>query len=329
MTNILIVGAGGIGERHLRCFQKIGVGRVGIVESHPERRALIASRYQCPSYATWNEAQADGSWTAAVVATPAQTHIPIAIDLLQAGLDLLIEKPLSVSPDRLEELKAFDVKRAIRVAYVYRHMAPVAELKHLLDNGDFGQPLSAQVACGEDFSKARPDYASLYYARHETGGGAIQDVLTHFVNAMDWLVGPAQAIHCLAANRKLKDVSVEDTVSCSIRHAGGCIANYYLSQGQAPEESSFTIHCENGSLRADLTTARVLTFSAGSPEWIPIQFGPFERDDFYIRQAHAFLAAIKGESDPSCTLAEAIHSLQGNIAALASAQTNQLMEIKS
>ena len=52
MTNILIVGAGGIGERHLRCFQKIGVGRVGIVESHPERRALIASRYQCPSYAT-------------------------------------------------------------------------------------------------------------------------------------------------------------------------------------------------------------------------------------------------------------------------------------
>ncbi len=328
MTNLLIVGAGGIGERHLRCFQKI-VERIAIVESHPERRALIAARYQCPSYGSWSEAQADCPWTAAVIATPAQTHIPIAIDLLRSGLDVLIEKPLAVAPDRLDELKSFDATRTIRIAYVYRHMPPVAELKRLLVTGNLGLPLSAQVVCGEDFSKARPDYASLYYARHESGGGAIQDVLTHFVNAMDWLVGPAQAIHCLAANRKLKDVSVEDTVSCSIRHAGGCIATYYLSQGQAPKETSLTIHCENGSLRADLCNARINTFHADDSEWMSTQFGAFERDDFYIRQAHAFLAAIKGESDPSCTLAEAIHSLQSNIAALASAQNGQLMEIKS
>ncbi len=328
MTNLLIVGAGGIGERHLRCFQKL-VDRIAIVESHPERRALIASRYQCLSYATWSDAQADGPWTAAVIATPAQTHIPIAIDLLQSGLDVLIEKPLAVAPERLDELKSFDATRTIRVAYVYRHMPPVAELKRLLESGNLGQPLSAQVVCGEDFSKARPDYASLYYARHESGGGAIQDVLTHFVNAMDWLVGPAEAVHCLAANRKLKDVSVEDTVSCSIRHATACIASYYLSQGQVPKETSFTIHCEKGSVRADLTTARVSTIAVGDAEWTPTQFGPFERDDFYIRQAHSFLAAIRGESGASCTLSEAVHSLHGNVAALASAENGRLMEVNS
>lgn len=42
MTSVLVVGAGGIGERHVCCLQRVGAGRVGIVESHAGRRGLIA-----------------------------------------------------------------------------------------------------------------------------------------------------------------------------------------------------------------------------------------------------------------------------------------------
>ena len=327
MTSVLIVGAGGIGERHVRCFQKAGIGRVGIVESQAERRELIAARYGCPGFADCEEALKAEPWTVGVVASPAPSHIPIATRLAEAGLNLLIEKPLAVVPDGLDRLQVFEAIRTMRVAYVYRHMLPVMELKRRLQAGSLGNPLAAQIVCGEDYSLARPDYARIYYGRHETGGGAIQDVLTHFVNTMDWLVGPARDVQCLVGNRKLRDVSVEDTVCCSIRHEGGCLAGYYVCQGQAPAETSFTVHCENGSVRAALSQQRVGEFRPGDAEWTWTQFGPVERDEIYVRQAKAFLDAMAGHPDHACMLAEAVHSLNVNIAALESARSGRCITV--
>lgn len=327
MSHIIIVGAGGIGERHIRCFQKLNAGRVGLVESNAERRALIASRYACPAYETLSVALAAEKWDIGVIAAPAPVHIPLALEMLQAGLDVLIEKPLAVTPERLDEIQAYEATRTIRVAYVYRQMEPVIELKRRLEEAQLGAPLSAQIVCGEDFSVARPDYAKVYYARHESGGGAIQDVLTHFANAMDWLVGPSQVLQCMAENRKLRDVAVEDTVSCSILHEGGCLANYYISQGQAAQETSFTIHCEHGSLCADLTQRRIGTFPAGAEDWEWTELPPCERDHFYEQQAADFLNAVAGEPDHGCSLAEAIHSLNVNLAALKSAESGQRIRL--
>lgn len=327
MTNILIIGAGGIGERHLRCFQKVGAGAVGIVESNAERRELMASRYGCPSFADLEEALAADSWQAGVVASPAPTHVPLSLVLLRAGADVLIEKPLALALEDLDELRDYDGRRTIRIAYVYRHMPSVLELKRRLESGGFGAPLAAQIACGEDFSLARPDYARTYYARHETGGGIIQDLLTHFTNAMDWLVGPAEAVQCLAANRKLKDISVEDTVCCSIRHRDGCLASYFIAQGQTARETVFTVHCEHGSLRADVTNLRVGECRNG--EWIWTEPDVLERDDFYVRQARGFLQAREGRGDSSCSLDEAVHSVRTVVATMESARSGRLLEIRS
>lgn len=327
MTNVLIIGAGGIGERHLRCFQRIGAGLVGIVEANPERLASVSARYGCPAFSAWAEAEKKGPWNIGVIATPAPAHVSLAVELLKSGLDVLIEKPLAVSLQGLDELQALEKSRTVRVAYVYRHIEPVMELKRRLESGQLGRPLSALVTCGEDFSLARPDYARLYYARHETGGGAIQDVLTHFTNAMDWLVGPAQAVQCLSGNRMLKNVFVEDTVCCAIRHAEGCLVNYMVSQGQAPKETSFTVHGEDGTLHADLTAMRIGEFRRGGKEWEWIRFEPCERDHFYDSQAADFLAACNGINGRSCSLDEAIHSLKVNLAALESSRSGNLIPI--
>jgi predicted dehydrogenase len=144
---------------------------------------------------------------------------------------------------------------------------------------------------------------------------------------MDWLVGPARDVQCLVGNRKLRDVSVEDTVCCSIRHEGGCLAGYYVCQGQAPEETSLTVHCENGSVRADLSQQRVGEFRPGDAEWTWTQFGPAERDEIYVRQAKAFLDATTGIPDQACTLGEAVHSLNVNIAALESARSGRCITV--
>ena len=66
----------------------------------------------------------------------------------------------------------------------------------------------------------RPAYREIYYKDRTTGGGAIQDALTHVLNASEWLVGPIRRIAVDAAHQVLEGTTVEDTVHVMARHGG-------------------------------------------------------------------------------------------------------------
>ena len=80
--NVLIVGGGSIGERHLRCFQQVGAGNVALCEPNAPRREEIADRYDVSqTFASIDEATVE-TWDAAVICTPAHLHVPHALLLL-------------------------------------------------------------------------------------------------------------------------------------------------------------------------------------------------------------------------------------------------------
>ena len=85
---------------------------------------------------------------------------------------------------------------------------------------------------------------------HATGGGAVQDALTHLVNAMEWIIGPCTRVFCDASHQALEGVSVEDTVNVSARH-GGVLVSYAMNQFQAPNETRLPVHCERGSVKIE------------------------------------------------------------------------------
>ncbi|MCH5373334.1 MAG: Gfo/Idh/MocA family oxidoreductase, partial [Planctomycetes bacterium] len=91
---ILVIGVGSIGERHTRCFQQTGRADVSICEPNDELRQAIAERYSIgESFASIDDVPLS-DYDAAVICTPAQLHIPLATKSVDAGLQLLIEKPL-------------------------------------------------------------------------------------------------------------------------------------------------------------------------------------------------------------------------------------------
>src|SRR5690606_2281647 len=91
---ILVVGVGSIGERHTRCFLATERTEVGICEPSDALRQRVADEYPvCGSYASLDEALQQ-SWTSAVIASPAHTHMPLARQVAQEGIAPFIEKPL-------------------------------------------------------------------------------------------------------------------------------------------------------------------------------------------------------------------------------------------
>src|SRR6516225_1831532 len=99
----LILGVGSIGERHLRCFQATGRAELSFVQINEALRQAVAQRHAVPrAFADLEAALAAGRPDVAVIATPAPSHVPLALRLAEAGAHLLIEKPLSTTPDGID-----------------------------------------------------------------------------------------------------------------------------------------------------------------------------------------------------------------------------------
>ncbi len=319
--NVLIVGVGSIGERHLRCFQATGRVHLALCEIDPQLRQCVASRYGIArSYANLEAALAHRH-EAAVIATPAHLHIPMATTLAEAGIHLLIEKPLSVSLEGVDSLKQVIARQDLQVAvaYVLRHHPALRAMRSAVRSGRFGHPVQLVAVSGQHFPTYRPAYRDTYYVDRATGGGAVQDALTHVVNAAAWLVGPVDRLAADTAHRVLAGVEVEDTVHVIARH-GNVLASYSLNQHQAPNELTITVICERGTCRFELHENRWRWMTRPDTPWQEEAFAELQRDDLFVAQANAFLDLVEGRGEPACSLQEAIDTLGVNLTVLASAE---------
>ena len=326
--HVLIVGVGSIGERHVRCFKATGRAEVSIVEINDALRTTISERYGVRGFASLEAAMADHAAalhqptrrvTAAVIATPANRHLEIATQLAEAGIHLLIEKPLSTSIDGADRLTRIVSQRGlvVGVAYVMRCYPALAAMRDAVLSGRFGKPVEIVAVCGQHFPTYRPAYRDTYYVDRATGGGAIQDALTHVLNAGEWLVGPIDRLVADAAHRVLADVTVEDTVHVLTRH-GDVLGSYSLNQHQAPNEVTITVICEGGTVRWETHAQRWRWMMRTDELWHDEPHEPQPRDAAFVTQANRFLDAVEGHTSLLCSLDDGVQTLRVNLAALAS-----------
>ena len=329
MHSTLIIGCGSIGERHLRCFQKTGRCSVAACDTNPTLLATIKERYGVEVFASLDAALAEARFDSVVICTPAHLHLPIAIKLLNLRLHVFIEKPLAIDTALVPQVREAiaQAQRFVAVAYVYHLMPWVANAREFLKQGELGKVLHVSSISGQHFPTFRPAYRDIYYTRHELGGGAIQDALTHLVNAVEWLIGPCTRVYCDAAHQALEGVTVEDTVKVTSRH-GQVLVSFAMTQFQTPNENTLLIHCENGSVKIETNHQRWGVMRRGDTDWTWHQTPPQERDDMFIAQANAFLDGVEGRDTPLCTFEEAVQTLKFNQAALRSAATGAAIEIE-
>lgn len=326
---ILIIGTGSIGERHLRCFLTTERADVCFCEPNDTQRQLIAEKYPAPAYASIEQAVAAEQPTAAVICTPAQTHLPIASQLLRHGMALLIEKPLALSVPEAENFLALSEahNRPVLVAYVGHQHLPLIAAREALAGGKYGKVRHVVVTQGQNFPTFRPAYREIYYARHESGGGAIQDALTHMINAAEWIAGPVKRIFCDAEHLVLEGVEVEDTVNLIGRSGDNCLYSFSLNQFQAPNETTLAFHCEKGSVRAAVHKQEFAEIALGDSEWQTRSWPDGGRDAIFIRQANQFLDACAGEQTFLSTVGDALQTLKVQAAALQSSRERREISI--
>jgi predicted dehydrogenase len=182
-------------------------------------------------------------------------------------------------------------------------------MKKFLEASQLGDPLLAILKGGQPFDEKRPGYENTYFARHESGGGAIQDGLCHYSDLLSWFIGRCDQMTAHATHALLPNVEVEDTVTV-LGQYGRTSACIHMNLFQAPTEFTMEIHYQKGSVKAELHNSRWGVFNKGDSDWSWEQVSFESADEPFTSQASAFLNKIEGKSSQLASLQDGLDQIQ-------------------
>jgi predicted dehydrogenase len=309
----LIAGLGSIGRRHLRNLIALGQNDIVLLRSH---RATLPDEELSgyPIETDLPDALKKHKPDAVIVANPTALHLDIAIPAAQAGCAILLEKPISHSVERLDELQAAVKKSGSKVlmGFQFRFHPGLVRAKQLIADGEIGRIISAHVHFGEYLPAWHPweDYRKGYAARADLGGGV---VLTqcHSLDYLPWLVGEVESVWGFTAKLSDLDVDVEDTAKIAMRFRSGALGSLHLDFCQQPPAHRFEIIGTHGSIQWDLSDGATRIYKAVKKEWevYPLPAG-WERNVMFREEMKHFVNVVEGKDMPYCTLEDGIRVQQ-------------------
>ena len=302
---ILIAGLGSIGRRHFRNLIALGEKDIILYRSH---RATLPDDELAgyPVETDLQEALKKHKPDAVIVANPTALHLDVAIPAAEAGCAILLEKPISHSTERLDQLEAAVKKSGskVLVGFQFRFHPGLVRAKQLITDGEIGRIISAHVHFGEYLPAWHPweDYRKGYAARADMGGGV---VLTqcHALDYLPWLVGKVESVWGFTAKLSDLEVDVDDTAKIGLRFQGGALGSLHLDYNQQPPAHHFEVIGTKGSLQWNLSDGATRIYRVEKKDWevYPL-LAEWERNVMFMEQMRHFVAVVRREEEPSCSL---------------------------
>ncbi len=335
---ILIAGLGAVGQRHarnLRALRGDGVellafrqrGKRHVVTAGLQRDDSldVEKEYGIESFVSLDAALAREP-DAVFVCTTTDRHLEIAQRAADAGCHLFIEKPLALSLEGVEQLRATVLRNGLvaMIGCQWRFHPCVRRLFQLIDVGLFGKIQSAEIDYAEylpDWHKYE-DYRTTWPARAEMGGGVVLAHI-HDYDIAHWLFGAARRVTATGGKLSELELKVEDTVDATIVAK---LATVRVRQTFASREvrRRITVTGQRHVATVDLVTG---TFRTDPPLASPMDRPDYDRNLMFLAEVTHFLAAVEGRETPAVPLSDGIAVLRTALAVKQSMRTGATIEL--
>jgi len=237
MTRTAVIGCGDISVMHLRAIEaNPDIELVAVCDTDADRLAATAEQTGVPGFTDHRELIGSGRADVVHIATPHNEHAPLAIDFLDAGIDVLLEKPMAHTLSGAQALQAAAEASDARFAVCFqnRYNAPVQALRSLLDSGALGPVLGA-------FGMVVWHRTAEYYVSRPWrstwaggGGGLLLNQAIHTLDLLQWMMGEVTEVAGTAATRSLAEaIEVEDTAEINLTHANGAHSVFFATVSHA------------------------------------------------------------------------------------------------
>lgn len=305
---VALVGCGRISKNHFDALQKVdGLRLTAVCDIVPERARVAGEREAVPYFTSYDELLKRADCDVVAICTPSGLHSAQGVLAAGAGKHVITEKPMSITLGQADDLvKACDdAGVALFVVKQNRLNPPIQLLRRAIDKGRFGRIFLANTTVRwqrpQDYYDAAP-----WRGTWEFDGGAIMNQASHYVDLIQWLVGPVESVMAKTATQARR-IEAEDSGVAVLKFRSGALGVIEVNVLTYPRnlEGSITILGEKGSVKIGGTAVNRVE------HWL---FADYDDDDKLVDGASTnppnvygfghegyyrnVLAVLRGEAQP-------------------------------
>lgn len=310
MERVAVVGLGSIAARHRRNLKKLFPAAYLYAMSASGRmpeETVSDADYVVASI----DALIEKCVQLVIVASPSSLHTCHSIPLIEAGIPVLIEKPVTTNLDEVKELQrvATRYKTPVAVGYCLRYLSSAIEIKRLLASDKLGYLYHAYIEIGQYLPDWRPskNYRDTVSARADLGGGALLE-LSHEFDYAQWLLGELTLEHAILRQTEELGLEVEDSADMLLSTSQKAIVHMHLDFLQRKAYRQCRFVGSNGTLEWDLIGNEVRFISSqgtyvvhSAPDW--------DKNQMYTLMVSDFIELIHERPNRCVSLTEAGQSI--------------------
>ena len=246
-----ILGCGNVGHLHATALLQLEESAfTAVCDTDYDRARAFAQRYQVRAYTEVAEMASDAGVEMVTICTPHPLHARPTIALAEAGVHILVEKPLASSLEDCDAMLQAARQGGVKLGTVCqrRFYAPCQRIRRALDAGKIGRPVLGMVSMLGWRDEA-------YYASDPwrgtwegEGGGVLVNQAPHQLDLLQWYMGPVAELYGNWENLNHPYIEVEDTALAVLRFQNGGLGNILVSNSQNPALfGKVMIHGNNGA----------------------------------------------------------------------------------
>lgn len=308
-----------------------------------ERADKAAATHKCAAFTDHRALLKSGLCDAVLIVTPHYDHTTIGIDALNAGLHVLVEKPISVHKEDCKRLIAAhrNKKQVFAAMFNQRTDPAYNKIKQMIQRGDLGK-LDRVTWIITSWFRTEAYYASGGWRATWAGegGGVLLNQCPHNLDLWQWMFGMPDRVRGFCSIGRKHKIEVEDEVTAVLGYDNGCTGVFITSTGEAPGANRLEVAGEHGRLtleggelrfiRNEVSTNEFLKTSKASfatpPIWdvkIPVQ----GRGGQHAEVLQNFVDAITSGKPLIAPASEGIRSVELGNAMLYSSETGETVEM--
>lgn len=335
-----IIGAGVIGTVHARLIASLPekATLVAVVDTDFERAEILAKEYGVRPYADAADAYATEEIDAVTVCVPSALHVGVAIEALQAGKDVIVEKPIDVTLAAADQIIAAEEAsgRTVSVISQRRFQAPAVFIKSAIDSGRLGRLTSGIAESAFFRSQEYYDSGDWRGTVEIDGGGALINQGIHALDLLIWMLGVPVQVSAHTGRIAHERIEVEDVAAATILFESGAIGLILASTAARPGlPVRVAIHGDQGIAVIDNEQLAFFESSVdGSGSDASLRSAPPERggwgplDTAHRAQVEDFIDAVAEGRSPKVSTQAGRRSLAVVLAVYESARTGRPVDLK-
>lgn len=302
-----VIGVGNMGQHHTRVLSLLkDIELVGIADINVERGIDVASKYRVRFFEDYRDLLAHVD--AVCVAVPTRLHHPVGMSCLQAGVHVLIEKPIAASIAEAESLvnAAAESHRILQVGHIERFNPAFQEL---------GKVLKTEELLALEAHRMSP------YSDRANDVSVVLDLMIHDIDLLLELAS-SHVVKLTASGSRASNSGYLDYVTATLNFANGIVATLTASKVTHRKLRSIVAHCKNSLTEADFLNNEILIHRQTTANYVTDYGQVLYRQDGLIEKVYTsnieplhaelehFINCVRGGNQPSVGGEQALKALR-------------------